>query len=559
MIFAMIGVPLLLAASMNFGNACQEGRQFAQGQVGSLFEIGMGINSNELLPEKDQGKSFDSEDARSRALAEDGCVTEATQVTEVTAFLLDSEVRRNERENACLSDDDWFLKCSDELSDHTAIEEEVLKHRIETCLVQDAPREIVVSNRLNVEVTPLPSESVEARSCMGHSGFQKCRDLSEAYAVAAEKRRAFAADPGIASSEVWIHTRGRGHRHQVAWVYTHHRNHPSCDFYRMIRVQVEQERWEEDDHWSLSQEKLNRLFNDPNVSFLGKVCVEGEETREVNGRPVHRPCWLEEYRFLSFDPNAKKSCPFFYQSTCDLIQTKCLEEGSFGCLLWEYRFRCWESTKVARTSAIINPAEEPYVEEPNTSFSEVTTKLSVFAEMKRQIEESNVSDVAHLALFSGKPYTCSKSIAEDLLYDCCFSMGGVARAMKLAHCTAEELGLADMRERGLCHYVGSHSEKFVGLWKSRDIHTFCCFPSKLARLLQEQGRVQLHLDWGESKSPNCRGLYHGEITGINFSELDLSELYEAPPTGLSSASQSKLDDLRRRIQRRVEEMGNDAF
>ena len=44
------------------------------------------------------------------------------------------------------------------------------------------------------------------------------------------------------------------------------------------------------------------------------------------------------------------------------------------------------------------------------------------------------------------------------------------------------------------------------------------FGSKLGRILQEQGRGQLGVGWGD-----CRGLTVAEIERIDFERLDLSE------------------------------------
>lgn len=103
--------------------------------------------------------------------------------------------------------------------------------------------------------------------------------------------------------------------------------------------------------------------------------------------------------------------------------------------------------------------------------------------------------------------SCSKNVADNLIYDCCFSFKGLAKEMKLSKCSKEELTLAEMREQGLCHYVGKHSEKVLDLWKSSDGHVFCSFQSKLARVFEEEARYQQHMGWDKAKEPDCRGFH----------------------------------------------------
>ena len=57
---------------------------------------------------------------------------------------------------------------------------------------------------------------------------------------------------------------------------------------------------------------------------------------------------------------------------------------------------------------------------------------------------------------------------------------------------------------------------------------FCCFNSKLARIVNEQGRAQLKTfndGWGRANRPNCRGFTPEEFASLDFSEIDMSSFY----------------------------------
>ena len=127
----------------------------------------------------------------------------------------------------------------------------------------------------------------------------------------------------------------------------------------------------------------------------------------------------------------------------------------------------------------------------------------------------------------------------------------MAKDLGLKNCHADELALAEMREYGLCHYVGSYSGEFLDLWKSRDEHVFCCFGSKLARILQENARNQLRIEWGSPKHANCRGLSVDEISRLDFTIMDFSELYADYEKKLPENFQNKLEEFGNRVQEKV--------
>lgn len=93
----------------------------------------------------------------------------------------------------------------------------------------------------------------------------------------------------------------------------------------------------------------------------------------------------------------------------------------------------------------------------------------------------------------------------------------------LMACDQEEGVLAMQRGQGLCTYVGTYcTQKFLGSCLSRK-SSYCCYNSKLARMIQEQGRAQLGKSFGSAESPKCGGLTEAEFKQIDFSKIDLSE------------------------------------
>lgn len=96
-------------------------------------------------------------------------------------------------------------------------------------------------------------------------------------------------------------------------------------------------------------------------------------------------------------------------------------------------------------------------------------------------------------------------------------------------CDQTSMETAMQAGSGYCHEVGTYCKKKIPLLGCvQKATSYCCFNSKLARIIHEQGRPQLKnfSGWGNSSSPQCRGFTPDEFAAINFAEIDLSEYVE---------------------------------
>ncbi len=175
----------------------------------------------------------------------------------------------------------------------------------------------------------------------------------------------------------------------------------------------------------------------------------------------------------------------------------------------------------------------------NTGFVEATTRLNMALELGG--EEFDRDD---MRFFKGKRRACH--IYFGGLANCCKNSGLL---VGLANCSASERELAEERSAGNTHYLGKYCSKrtFFGICIRRS-RAWCVFGSKLGRILQEQGRSQLGVGWG-----NCRGLTVAEIESIDFARLDLSEFTENLMDGSMEPSVSLPDggDTRAAMRTRI--------
>ena len=104
-----------------------------------------------------------------------------------------------------------------------------------------------------------------------------------------------------------------------------------------------------------------------------------------------------------------------------------------------------------------------------------------------------------------------------------------------------------------CHYVGDYCQKkwpLVGCVQKAK--SYCCFNSKMARIIHEQGRPQLQSfqpngAWGVPEAPNCRGFTPDEFQALDFSRIDLSEYFEDVQKDLAT----KIDGSQQTIMQNI--------
>lgn len=102
-----------------------------------------------------------------------------------------------------------------------------------------------------------------------------------------------------------------------------------------------------------------------------------------------------------------------------------------------------------------------------------------------------------------------------------FAAAALNLATEYFSCTQDDQVHAMRRSQGLCRYVGSYCAKKGGTACLEKRESWCCFNSRLALTVQEQGRAQLGLGWGTPEAPICRGFTLDEFQRLDFSVMDL--------------------------------------
>jgi conjugal transfer mating pair stabilization protein TraN len=102
---------------------------------------------------------------------------------------------------------------------------------------------------------------------------------------------------------------------------------------------------------------------------------------------------------------------------------------------------------------------------------------------------------------------------------------GMMILQEMLSCEQQEQVLAMKRGQNLCTEVGTYCSKKLPIVKIciEKTKSYCCYNSRLARIINEQGRAQIGKSWGSPESPNCSGFTQSELAAIDFSRIDLSE------------------------------------
>ena len=117
-------------------------------------------------------------------------------------------------------------------------------------------------------------------------------------------------------------------------------------------------------------------------------------------------------------------------------------------------------------------------------------------------------------------------------------------------CNQQDIETSMLNKSKMCHYAGEYCQtKYFFGGCSQKAKAYCCFNSKLARIIHEQGRPMLKTFqsqqggiWGDAKSPKCRGLTPEEFQGLDFSQMDLSEYFEDIKTKATATVQQNVGD-----------------
>lgn len=254
-----------------------------------------------------------------------------------------------------------------------------------------------------------------------------------------------------------------------------------------------------------------------------RECVEGAETRNINGLPVYKDCWRYESTYTCGNGEWATTCDSIDQNRCEQSERSCVTRHDNGeCMSWAISYQCEEP---GSDKTQLNCGEQQYCVgedcydvgyEPNNSFGLAAAYLG--GATKAGTERTSEDD---LDIFTARQRTCQYLPLSTL--DCCDDSGWANGSQ--VGCGNKDLMLIEDRRNKLTHYVGTYCAKEIPLVGTcvKYEQSYCAYNSMLARIIQQGAHAQLNIPWGSPESPNCEGLKPSQLREVDFTKIDFTE------------------------------------
>lgn len=259
-----------------------------------------------------------------------------------------------------------------------------------------------------------------------------------------------------------------------------------------------------------------------------RVLVEGAGTRMIQGYAITKDDW--QYRQYYDCQVIKDECAALRAQGCHPLSSDCKEMREGRCWIYEQRYQCPKGD--LGLAQVQSPPDSIFCltgdcqsthYKANGELLEAISRLALLKEIQ---DELRANHHKALSVFKGEDKRCTRNCLN--FKDCCRRLKGWGVSLGLTDCDEEAHGLAQRRELHQCYQVGTycaHRDPLLKKCTSKKT-SFCCFGNRFARLLQEQGRAQLGLGWGTAEGPDCRGLTTEELSRLDLSRMNFSELFE---------------------------------
>jgi conjugal transfer mating pair stabilization protein TraN len=397
--------------------------------------------------------------------------------------------------------------------------------------------------RQTLEVTLLPLPKFVKR-CSGHQEF----DEAKVKGVSDKTKREKIADQKVAEIKLKLKNNHFIDKNSISVKKTkdEHKYHidinikfqhtddcTACD--NSYEVEIS-EKIAEKDEWKADEpEEYARIESSP---YCKKILVDHLEDeakeREIDGKKITRDAWVRTVYFQCAPQVGNSPCQELEKQGGQLVKKRCIykNEETGDCEFWEKTYdlgkRTASHTKFEFENgkkiwglnwSEIDPDSMNW--DKRSDLPKARAMMKLIADMPLG-EGANIYNLdENMPIFNGTPHTCNCHLIDEL-WDCCNDV----TALWPAHCDEEEVDLRKMRDEGRCHKVGSYHNKVLKVKVSKT-SVFCCYPTKLLKIFNEQARKEMGLSWGTAKKPKCDGFSLDQMDGkIHLDTMDFSDVYD---------------------------------
>lgn len=306
-----------------------------------------------------------------------------------------------------------------------------------------------------------------------------------------------------------------------------------------LQVKVKTETWKPVVEWTESCP-----FNKAEEVLQGSQCTEagGNRVISMGGKEytVYSDCWAWKDTYLKQEADNGSCDVYMKNPACTASRVNCQEKSGSACLQEEVTFSCEKKVtgeaQLCSGQLVCANGECGAIDNGTSDgFGKAVSALAAVTAAAQDVAAMN--DV-NVRAFTGKPVECRMAIAG---FNNCCKDSGWGQGIGLAHCDSEEKALGKAKEKLLTVYVGTYcSKKVLGVCLQKK-KAYCQFDSKLAQIVQAQGRKgQLGIGFGSGKHPDCRGITVEELQSLRFDRMDFSNFYSDLNAGTTIPSDSEL-------------------
>ncbi|KML22952.1 conjugal transfer protein TraN [Leclercia adecarboxylata] len=320
-----------------------------------------------------------------------------------------------------------------------------------------------------------------------------------------------------------------------------------------LSVEVPSQKWVPEVTWT-----ENCPFDKNDQVLMNSACTQpgGDRVVTVDGHQytVHSDCWEYTDTYLSQEADSGTCGEYMNNPACTVFSTTCMESVNGNCLREQAVFSCETSVsgqaQVCGSQVICTDGScDNLQNDKSDSFQSAVSGLAALAAAGKDVAALNGVNVS---AFTGEGKKCRKAMAG---FSNCCKDSGWGNDAGLASCSSDEKALGEAKKRKLTIYVGSYcARKVLGVCLEKK-EGYCQFDSKLAKIVQEQGRRgQLGIGFGDGDSPDCRGLTVEELKRLKFDQMNFADFYDDLENGTTlPADQDLLDHIKQQITEQVQE------
>lgn len=285
-----------------------------------------------------------------------------------------------------------------------------------------------------------------------------------------------------------------------------------------------------------------------------QVCTDASPaTRTIDGVSVTHDCWAWTATYQCGALTSANSCATLAaKPNCTFDHSVCLDDPQVGsCQVTSNIYQCTTpnpavpagSTTCSGQVYCLDGSCTTLPTSPTPDLANALTAINAMGDATGQFDPNA------LTIFDGTAEGCHKPLFG--LVNCCagkvsgmltaassavalagiltgsygFLLSMVTQFLVTFLCSQSEM-LLDVEDRmGLCHYVGEYCSQKALFVCTTERKTYCCYQSELARVIQEQGRTQLGLDFGTPQNPTCGGFTVAQFSQLDLSKMDFSEVF----------------------------------